>query len=184
MAKNIILIMLVFVFSLNANAVCTPTDGDGSLASETCGVADVSFSVPALARVSQLDPFDFGVFDFETSPEASDDFCIWYNTGSFSMTVNSLNTASDNLFSLLGSNSNERINYQVFWYDQVGKGGVSRELTRLENVPQNQLVINQVVSSDCTTNNSSLGVSIPFENLQGKPEDEYSDILTVTVSVQ
>ena len=180
--------IVVTIFALQSAysaAVCIPTGGDGVLADESCAESDITLSIPALARVNQLQEFTLGQFDYETAPQAVNDFCVWYNTEQFAMTVNSANRTGDNTFGLLGSNTNERIPYQVTWYDQTGNAGNELILTDQENIPQQQLVLPQrPIDSGCTTNNVSINVTVPLQNLEDKPEDSYSDTLTVTVSVQ
>lgn len=167
------------------SAVCVPAGGDGELAFESCSESEISLSIPSLARVALLDQFTLGVFDYETPPQATDDFCIWYNTEQFSMTVNSANSNGENTFALLGSNTTERIPYQLTWYDRTGAVGEQIDLSNQENLPQDQLVLFQrPTDAGCTTDNTSINITVPLENLEGKPEDSYSDTLTVTVSVQ
>ena len=184
MIERYLLIIFLLCQSLTAYSACVPSGGNGSLLDETCAESQVSLAVPALARVSLLDAFNFGEFDYITAPQASDDFCIWYNSSLFSMTVNSANSIGDGLFGLVGTNTTERIDYNVLWFYQAGNTGNSIDLTTQENIPQNQLALNQISSSDCSINNTSIGIVVPLENLQDKPEDSYSDTLTVTVSVQ
>lgn len=166
-------------------AACTPTGGDGVLGDESCAESDVTLSIPALARVNQLTEFSLGEFDYETVPQSLNDFCIWYNTEQFSLTINSANSAGDNTFGLLGSASAVRIPYDVIWYNQIGAAGTEFDLSAEESVPQQQLTLfSQAVNSNCESNNTSINVRVPLQNLENQPEDSYSDTLTVTVSVQ
>ena len=167
-----------------ASAVCVATGSDGELAAESCAESQIFLSIPALARVALLGDFTLGEFDYETAPQATDDFCIWYNSERFSMIISSANGARDNTFSLLGTNTTERIPYRLTWYDQTGTSGTQLDLTNLEDVPQDQLALPQrPTDSGCAVDNVSINITVPLENLEGKPEDSYSDTLTVTVSV-
>lgn len=167
-----------------ASAVCVATGSDRELAAESCAESQILFAIPALARVSLLDDFSLGEFDYETAPQSTDDFCIWYNTEQFSMTVNSANSTGNSTFNLLGTNTTERIPYQLTWYDRTATSGNELNLTSLENVPQNQLALpERPTDSGCAVDNVSINITVPLENLEGKPEDSYSDVLTVTVSV-
>ena len=183
MISRYALLAVLILFSPFSLAVCP--DGENILGIESCALSDISLSIPALARVSQLQEFTLGEFDYETPPQAINDFCIWYNTEQFAMTINSANRTGDNTFGLIGSNTAERIPYQVTWYDQAGSSGNELILTALENIPQQQLSLPQrPADSNCSTNNVSLNITVPLQNLEDKPEDSYSDTLTVTVSVQ
>lgn len=185
MIYKYIFFTVLMLKSAGAFAVCVANDGDGDLGDESCAEALLTLSVPALARVNQLQEFELGVFDYETEPQDSNDFCIWYNTEQFSLTVNSANSVGDNTFALLGTGTAERIPYEVSWYDQTGSAGNELNLSSLENVPQQQLSLpNAPVNSDCEDNNTSINIRVPLQNLEDKPEDSYSDTLTVTVSVQ
>ena len=180
------LTLIVFALqSAYSAAVCIPNGGDGVLADESCAESDISLSIPALARVNQLNEFTLGEFDYVTTPEDSNDFCIWYNTDQFALTVSSENSVGDNVFALQGLGTSVRIPYEVVWYDQTGNSGAEFNLSRLENVPQQQLSLpTQPVNSDCEENNTSIHVRVPLQNLENPPEGSYSDTLTVTVSVQ
>ena len=184
MTKRHWILIILLYHSFTASAVCTPSGGDGELLNETCAESQVTLTLPALVRVSLLNAFNFGEFDYINAPRANDDFCIWYNTSLFSMTVNSANSIGNSSFGLVGTNTTERIDYNVIWFDQAGNSGDSVDLTDQESVPQNQLTLNQLSNSSCSTNNTSLGIVVPLENLQDKPEDSYTDTLTVTVSSQ
>ena len=183
--RLIFLIVAVVLFSSRGNALCTATGSDGLPGGESCALSEINLAIPALARVSLLRPFSLGEFDYETPPQTSDDFCIWYNTEEFSMTVNSSNSVGDGSFSLLGSNTTERIPYEVTWFDSTAGSGTPLNLSSLENIPQDQLSLPQRPDdSGCAVNNVSIGITVPLQNLEGKPEDSYGDTLTVTVSVQ
>ena len=176
--------MVLLIHSGIVNAACVATGPDGELADESCAETQVSMSIPTLARVAALDPFNFGAFDYENPPTASDDFCIWYNAENFSMTVNSANSVG-NTFGMVGTNTTERIPYEVTWYDRTGNAGNSLDLTNLEDVVQEQLTLPEVPQdSNCASNNVSMNLVVPLANLEDKPEDSYSDTITVTVSVQ
>ena len=180
-----LLLVLFLMMDSAAYAACVATGRDGELADESCAESQLQLSVPALARVSLLDAFTLGEFDFETPPQTSDDFCIWYNSETFSMTVSSANSSGGGQFVMLGSNTTEQIPYEVTWFDRTGNSGSELNLSNLENIPQNQLSLpEQPVSSDCSVDNVSIQILVPLDNLQGKPEDSYSDTLTVTVAVQ
>lgn len=185
MIYKYIFLTLLMLKSADSFAICIADDGDGDLGDESCAESRVVLSVPALARVNQLQQFNLGVFDYETTPEDSNDFCIWYNTEQFSLTVNSANSVGDSSFALLGTNSAVRIPYEVIWYNQTSGSGTELNLSALENIPQQQLSLpDQPVNSNCEENNTSLNVRVPLQNLENQPEDSYSDTLTVTVSVQ
>lgn len=180
---------LVFtIFALQSAysaAVCIPNDGDGVLAAESCAESDITLSIPALARVNQLHEFSLGEFDYVTVPQSLNDFCIWYNTEEFALTVNSANSVGDSTFALLGTSSAVRIPYEVVWFNQTGGSGTEFNLTARENIPQQQLRLpTKPVNSNCTNNNTSINVRVPLQNLENQPEDSYSDTLTVTVSVE
>lgn len=183
MIYRYLLLTVMTFFAPFALAVCP--DGENRLGAESCVESDVTLSIPALARVNQLQEFTLGEFDYETAPQAINDFCIWYNTEQFAMTINSANRTGDNTFGLVGSDTAERIPYEVVWYDQAGSAGNELILTSLEDIPQQQLSLPQrPTDSNCSTNNVSLNITVPLQNLEDKPEDSYSDTLTVTVSVQ
>ena len=178
-----LLFTLLGLNSVSALALCQGPENE--LSGESCATSDVTLSIPALARINELEAFELGVFDYETAPQDTNDFCIWYNTEQFALTVTSENTVGDNTFSLLGSNTTERIPYQVTWFDQTGGSGNELILTDQEDVPQQQLALpQQPADSGCTTRNVSINVTVPLQNLEDKPEDSYSDTLTVTVSIQ
>ncbi|UYM13922.1 hypothetical protein [Endozoicomonas euniceicola] len=185
MIYSYLIAIIIALQSTVSLAVCIPDDGDGELGVESCAASDITLSVPALARVNQLQEFSLGEFDYETVPQSINDFCIWYNTEEFSLTVNSANSAGDSTFGLLGTSSAVRIPYEVIWYNQTGGGGTELNLTAQENIPQQQLRLPTLpVNSDCEENNTSINVRVPLQNLENQPEDSYSDTLTVTVSVQ
>ncbi|AMO58467.1 hypothetical protein GZ77_18875 [Endozoicomonas montiporae] len=185
MIYRYLIFILLALQSAYSAAVCIPNGGDGVLDIESCAEADITLSIPALARVNQLQEFSLGEFDYVTVPQSLNDFCIWYNTEEFSLTVNSANSTGDSSFGLLGTSSAARIPYEVVWYDQTGGSGTELNLTSLEDVPQQQLRLpSQPVNSDCEDNNTSINVRVPLQNLENQPEDSYSDTLTVTVSVQ
>ncbi len=185
MIKNYIFISLLLLMQAGtASAVCVASGPDGELGVETCGESQIFLTIPALARVSLLSDFSLGVFDYETPPQFSDDFCIWYNTEQFAMTVNSANSTGDGSFALLGTSTTERIPYQLTWYDQTASSGAELNLSNQENILQDQLALpQQPTDSGCALENVSMNITVPLENLEGKPEDSYSDTLTVTVSV-
>ena len=64
------------------------------------------------------------------------------------------------------------------WYDQTGTSGTQLDLTNLEDVPQDQLALPQrPTDSGCAVDNVSINITVPLENLEGKPEDSYSDTI-------
>ena len=176
--------IIVGLQSAYSSAECISDGGDGILAGESCTESDITLSIPALARVNQLQEFSLGQFDHVTAPQSLNDFCIWYNTEEFVLTVSSANSLGDGLFALQGSSFAVRIPYEVIWYDQTGGSGTDLDLTVQENIPQQQLRLpTKPVNSNCTDNNTSINVRVPLQNLENQPEDSYSDTLTVTVSV-
>ena len=183
--QYLVLILLLLTQSGIARAVCVATGPDGKLGEESCAELQVLLSIPAQARVSQLGDFDLGQFDYETAPQTMDDFCIWYNTEQFSMVISSNNSIGDNTFNLKGNNNNTLIPYELTWFNQPGAAGKKLSLTNQEDIPQQPLVVDQArTTPKCIENNTSINITVPLKNLQGKPEDSYSDTITVTVSVQ
>ena len=165
--------------------MCVAAGQNSSIGGESCAETQVTLSVPALANAILLEPFDLGQFDYETAPVSGSDFCIWYNTENFTLTVTSLNTKNDNRFYLAGTNLNRTVEYNVTWFNQAGFSGTAYNLTNQENVVQRGLTLpNKADSYQCVNKNVSLEVKVPVDNLQDKPEDIYSDVLTVTVAVE
>ena len=144
----------------------------------------LAVELPPLIQLTGLSDIDFGSYD-GMSPEISQgySFCVYSNTGLYSLTASALEAANGEDFALVGKGKGELLTYEVRVDDSVD---ASAEKKLKNGVAKRGLKTRQnssMYSRECLDkgDNASLEVRIKGEELNKVSGDSYESQLTIMV---
>jgi hypothetical protein len=138
-------------------------------------------TVPALVRISGIDDIALGLYDGVSAiVAANESYCIYTNTGNYTITPSSTTGSSPGSFALLSGS--DQVEYTVKISNSTdASSGIQLE----NNQSSGPLVANQGVplSPTCSGgDNAAVHVEISGSELQGKSAGIYSGTLTLQVA--
>jgi hypothetical protein len=141
------------------------------------GRLDLTLTVPALVRISDLADIDLGIFS-GVGLSGSDNVCVWSTTRAYALTAEG--DGSGGAFTLAGGTNGDDLPYSVQWANVSGAASGS-PLTTGDALTGLSAT---ATSPDCNggvNTNATVIVNVSDTDLAGVTADTYSGTLTLTV---
>lgn len=181
--KIIIVLKILLLSSLYAAEQGGLIYGDKSINSS--GNLNIQLRISDFIQVNNLNDIDLGKFNFNNNKSGNDDFCVFSNSDSFSLTL----YGSNNSFELSSkSNSNLKIDYNVNLSTLNTYGNTTskfkvyagRKIKNIEEKRNSLNCYNQYTGK--FEPNLNLEVIVDKNNMLDAIPDNYKDIITIIAS--
>ncbi len=152
---------------------------DGTAGASSTGTTDITITIPQLARISDMTAITFPDWDGTGGEVATDDICVWSNTGAYNITA----TGDGTLNAFTITDGTDTIAYLVEWED-ANAGAASGTSLTSGTALAGQLT--SAVASACDVNglNSTLIITLPSAQLEAAGNGTYTGQLTLVVAAE
>lgn len=136
----------------------------------------ISVSGGSQVRITSVDNIDLGNYSYNGDVLANERFCVYSQTGSYTISVDSPNLDENADFNLYDPVSESTLGYQLSFIDS----GSGQGNTVLSDIPVTGTGDNS--SETCSgIDNATLTISIDEQNLDASLSGNYSDTITILI---
>lgn len=165
-------------FSLSATAAT-----QGSLGTTSTGTTNISLTIPALVKISDLDDITLGTLSNITSNVKGDtQACIYSNSAAGGYRVTVTGSGTGNAFTVADGSGND-IAYTAYWKDDITAG----DGTQLTSGSQLSGQLNaDTTSITCANTGKNAKFTVEFGQgaLAAAPQGSYTGTATITIAPQ
>lgn len=174
MTRSFAVIITILLLLLTVETAVAATDG--TLGATSTGTANITLTIGTLVRVANFSDRVLGTWDGSSTPDSTDNVCVYTSAASGAYKVSSIGNGSGNAFTI--TNGSFTIAYEVYWNDQIGTSG--RVQLSSGTLLTGQSGAN-TSSSTCSTDNASYSVRIPAATLAAAQSGTYTGQVSFVV---